>query len=438
MSDLEIEKVAIDNDAVREDKTEKQSAAPEQVDAAPEQIDAAPEVIRCAATREDTDIHLKYLQAGAFRLFWALLLLVQLGWILPLLLSGTANYIIPLAVSAFIVIMMLSLRSARKKQVDLSEKKNPDGYSEYTLYDGYLEYRDYDKEGNVITFYRVTREEVEMATALPELYVFRKGGISFSVRRSLVPEGSRYFDIVFPNGVPEAKRTVRLGKGRIALPTGMNAYIRLLTVVCVVATLVSLLLFDTIGNRFWIPFLLLVFPIGLLALVLYSAHKRERVRVLPIVCSLLCGAILLLQSFAGMIGAIGAEEASYRDEVTPYFEAVGIDMPSFDQSYHDEYTVYDEETRTFIEIKTVSTYLDEDEAQAFYSMITADRRWLSSTESALYKAFEDFVGYSDVYLVYNVTEDTVNALPATDAACEYVIFTFTGSYPTLNVTVFEK
>ena len=399
---------------------------------------APPEVIRYKATREDVIAHLSYLQRGLIRMLWVCLVLVQLTWVIPLVAYGAWELDLELVVSILFVILLLILRFSRNKQADAMEKKNPDGYSEYTLYDGYLEYRDYDTAGNVVTFYRVTREEVEMPTALPGLYVFRKNGISFSLKRSLVPEGSRFFDIVFPGGVPEPKQSVRLGKERIARPMSTDAAVKLLTVVCVVATLVSLLLFDTIGNRFWIPLLLLVFPIGLLALVLYSAHKRERVRVLPIVCSLLCGAILLLQSFAGMIGAIGAEEASYRDEVTPYFEAVGIDMPSFDQSYHDEYTVYDEETRTFIEIKTVSTYLDEDEAQAFYSMITADKRWLSSTESALYKAFEDFVGYGDVYLVYNVTEDTVNALPATDAACEYVIFTFTGSYPTLNVTVFEK
>ena len=72
-------------------------------------------------------------------------------------------------------------------------------------------------------------------------------------------------------------------------------------------------------------------------------------------------------------------------------------------------------------------------------MIAADTRWLTAKSGALYEELSGFIGeYFDVYLVYNVTENTVNALPATDAVCEYAIFTFTGSYPTLTVTVFEK
>jgi hypothetical protein len=146
--------------------------------------------------------------------------------------------------------------------------------------------------------------------------------------------------------------------------------------------------------------------------------------------------MLLLQSFAC---AIGSDAQSNRDEVAPYFEAAGIDLPSFSESYTDEGSVFDEGTRTFIQTDTISAYLSEEEAEAFYAMVGADARWLSAKSGALYEEFSGFIGeYFDVYLVYNVTESTVNALPTTDAVCEYAIFTFTGSYPTLNVTIFEK
>lgn len=395
-----------------------------------------PEVIRYKATREDVIAHLSYLQRGLIRMLWVCLALVQLTWVIPLVAYGAWELDLELVVSILFVILLVILRFARNKQADAMEKRNPDGYSEYTLYDGYLEYRDYDTAGNVVTFYRVTREEVEMPTALPDLYVFRKNGISFSLKRSLVPEGSRFFDIVFPGGVPEPKQSVRLGKERIARPMSTDAAVKLLTVLCAVATLASLLLSDAIGERFWIPLLLLAFPIGLLALVLFVAHKREKVRVLPIVCFLLCGAILLLQSFAC---AIGSDVQSNRDEVAPYFEAAGIDLPSFSESYTNEESIFDEDTRTFIKTNAFTTYLSEEEADAFYAMIATDTRWLTAKSGALYEELSGFIGeYFDVYLVYNVTENTVNALPATDAVCEYAIFTFTGSYPTLTVTVFEK
>ena len=396
--------------------------------------EASPEVIRYKATREETEEHLAFLQRGVAWVYGIFLIVAQLFWLIPWIAYGTFDPTAELIVSAALIIFRISLRDTRKKQAIKREKKYPDAYSEYTVYDGYLEYRDYDKDGNVITFYRVGREEVEMAAATPTLYVFRKDGISFSVRRDLVPEGSRYFDVVFPKGVPDAKGAAKK-RGRMALPKSADPYVRILTIVCAVVTLCSILLDDAYGAHFWIPFALLALPIGLMALVLHTAYRREKVRILPIVTFLLCGAILFFQGF---VGAITYTDTVDADEIAPYFETLGLPMLSFEQTYCYESTVFDNETRTFLSTETYYVYLEEEEIPLYYEHIKEDTRWQSDTECDLYDAYAAYAEYlGDLYLIYNVTEGTVNAIPS-ESECEYVIFSFASSYPTIYLVRFTK
>lgn len=408
-----------------------ESAIPEPENA----CEASYETIRFCATREVVEAHVRHLQSGVYKMLLAFLVIAQLFWLVPLALGSDPNYFVAISVSALMAVLYVILHTSAKKQVDAILQKSR-GDSEYRIFDGYLEYRDYDASGEVTTFYRVERSEVEMPTLLPTLLVFRKSGISFCIPRELITPESTLWTIVYPDGIPSEPRALNVGKLQMRLPRTRAPYERVLTWLSAVSALFAVCLFERLGGAWWICFVLLLLPIGLLGLVLYGIVKGERVRALPVVCVLLCGFILFVSGFAALF-----RHGMQKDweTVEPYFAMAEVAVPEYTETWTEERRILDRANNRYVEVYRVGAYLDEESADDFCEAVTADTRWVQQQDAAVIEAFGEILDeYSDLSLLYNITEGTYNQDALSDEECEYVLFCFSGSYPTIDIIIFTK
>ena len=404
-------------------------------DASCDCADTACETIRFPESREIVQTHIRYLQASVYRMLFAVLIFAQLGWVVPLYTDGRTDVWMPIVVSVTVVLIGVMFHFSQQKQIE--EGCRNIGESEYCIYDDYLEYRAWDRGGTLHTFYRIAREEAKMPVMLPTLLVFRGKGVSFCVPREYIGADSRLLKILYPNGMPQAPKRVRVGKASVGVPHTFTPYVRAMMSVCAVAAIAMMAVSVRFPHLYWLPLVLLVIPLALTVLVILAAVRGEGVRVLALVVAVLCGFVLLSSSFIALFADM---EDDFVD-VDPYFERLEIQTPVFGESYTTTKSVYDEETRNFVELKGISLYdINQESRQMLHASVQTDTRWIAlPREGALYEEFvETFDLYGDVCIIYNLTEDTYNTVSGKDGVCDYMIIIFEATYGGIQIITFSK
>ncbi len=395
------------------------------------------EIVDAGVTLQSTMELYRYIYRAPVRLLFiiavllfvtaVILSLVQMGIIWPLCIASIVSAVIGFA------FIQAAKNIARKSYEHGMSKKEV-----FHVYGDHLEYR--VSSGDALEFLlRIPVEKIKDIAVLKDIYAFKYEGVVVSIPKMCATEGSALFRILFPDGVVEDTRKKE--------ETMKTAYITL-TFVASLYMLVTVFVVGAHPSLWWLPILGL--PIPVLAFVVFGIAHSKGIKIpfgwaANILLACLTVFFLLYSPLQLALNALESWDTYMEDmlEEQPSLDllaACDIQLSSVGDVYSRTYKTFDAYSNHYVEVANTEISLTEQETYAFCDVVDKEERWVTTLEGETREFFLTYVDYyaGDVFFVYNLTEETYNALPTGEGECDYLVVIFSSRYNYIDIYEFTK
>ena len=359
-----------------EDNGENGNDAPPKAQSTPKLHDSFVQ----APNDEDIDVSIRALNKGAIKIFTSISVILIVLSFLSLAISGDFNYI-SFVLGLLVLLFDFALISGTKALVADTIQKMQGKAEEFKFFNTYLEYRLY-KGSELLKFAKIPYKEIEQAQEIKHLIMIRHEGVVYFIRKSLFSLGSKMKPFLLGLGTQIKQKNAKK-------PSPLKSPKFIIAVIAVAVCI------------------MLVFAIKI---ILHDDGYEQGENALAISVSQLC-------------------------------ETVGIEEPEARRYEQKEISVaYD--LLTDIDVTQTIVHMSKKQLTEFDNSFKESDKgivWYTYPPEKLYNEFE-FVIFPeyDSFFIYNVTENTYNSIPKTDAECEYILVGYNSKKTTIEFLTFAK
>ncbi len=333
-----------------------------------------------APNDEDIDVSIRTLNRGIIRILSSVSIILIVLSFLSLVTSGYFNYI-SFVLGLLVLLFDFALMSGTKALVADTIQKMQGKVEEFKFFNTYLEYRLY-KGSDLLKFAKIPYKEIEQAQEVKHLIMIRHEGVIYFIRKSLFSLGSKMKPFLLGLGAQIKQKSAKK-------PSPLKSPKFIIAVIAVAVCI------------------MLVFAIKI---ILHDDGSEQGENALAISVSQLC-------------------------------DTVGIEAPEARRYEEKQISVaYDE--LTDIDVTQTIVHMSKRQLTEFDNSFKESNKgivWYTYPPEKLYDEFE-FVIFPeyDSFFIYNITEDTYNSVPKTDAECEYILVGYNSKKTTIEFLSFAK
>lgn len=381
------------------------------------------EIIEDKLTLQQNRIHHRFIRRSSVYLWLFFSAFFFLFSAVSYFQEATAVYPALLGAAISMLVLTIAVREQGKKAADLSFKKDTACDSRFYVFEDHIEYL-VTKDGKATRFYSIDPADVNFATHHKGLYIFQHEGISFAIAESAIPKSSLLYTLL----LSKEKRT-------FSSPLS-TLYTVLLCVTFMIFVLFRIVQAPLLTTLPWLRYALPLLPLGMLATLIIEKIRSKKLHT----GRLLLALFLLLACTSISLMSTTETQGEQTDPLAEIEAVVQMDFPPCTDAYADNYKVFEEHTRTYVDVVSETYYFDTSKTSALCAAVEADPTWLASTEETLSAFCNTYASLyeNDVFFVYNVTTGRYNAPPETDTVCEYKILIFSAYYPCIEVISFTR